>query len=107
VPGTEAYRLREGDAEPDEIAIVPDKPAPAEGAKNDDDTSAAASLREQPIPKTIVSEAPGDTGPHSETFENRMEEVHKSDAAPDVVVKADDDGAEFKKAASGMDAENP
>jgi len=36
-----------------------------------------------------------------------MEEVQKTDATPDVVVKADDEGDEARKVASGMDTENP
>ncbi|WYZ34656.1 hypothetical protein EsH8_I_000932 [Colletotrichum jinshuiense] len=74
VPGTEAYRLREGDAEPDEIAIQEKK----------SDTSSNESIPKSPvIPKTVVEEAPGSSGPHSEEFL----EKRKADAPADLVVK--------------------
>ncbi|KAK1726254.1 uncharacterized protein BDZ83DRAFT_574998 [Colletotrichum acutatum] len=78
VPGTEAYRLREGDAEPDEIAIQ---------EKNSSEASSTAdSAPKSPvIPKTVVEEAPGDSGPHSEEFL----EKRKADAPADLIVKPD------------------
>jgi hypothetical protein len=90
VPGTQAYRLREGDAEPDEIAIIPDpsKPEP-------EPTSPSPTPGGRPIPKTVVEETPDVEGSvtHSENRQRR-----KSDARPDLVVKADgrveDGGAE-------------
>lgn len=71
VPGTEAYRKREGDAEPDEVAVVSELPSSIAGFEN--------------IPKTVVEEAPGDPGPHSAEFE-RMREA---DAKPDVVLDSE------------------
>ncbi|UQC80210.1 uncharacterized protein CLUP02_05692 [Colletotrichum lupini] len=78
VPGTEAYRSREGDAEPDEIAIQ---------EKNSSEASSTAdSAPKSPvIPKTVVEEAPGDSGPHSEEFL----EKRKADAPADLIVKPD------------------
>jgi hypothetical protein len=99
--------LREGDAEPDEIAIIPD-PQQASKAAEADDGSCPPSPGGHPIPKTVLSESPGHTGPHSELFEKKIEVTHKADAAPDAVVKAGDgngDGSE--KDSSGMDVEKP
>ncbi|TEA15112.1 Uncharacterized protein C8034_v002668 [Colletotrichum sidae] len=78
VPGTEAYRMREGDAEPDEIAIQEKK---SEDTTRDDVTP--ISPGGQPIPKTVVEEVPGSSGPHSEEYQ----EKRKADAPADLVVK--------------------
>lgn len=79
VPGTDAYRQREEDAAPDEIAIIKEgEPA--------GDNGAAASADEQPVPKTVVEESPGPVGAHSEEFL----EKRKADAEADEVVKADE-----------------
>ncbi|GJC84056.1 hypothetical protein ColTof4_07960 [Colletotrichum tofieldiae] len=75
VPGTEAYRLREGDAEPDEIAI--------QEKKSDASSSEDGAPKSPVIPKTVVEEAPGSSGPHSEEFL----EKRKADAPADLVVK--------------------
>ncbi|KAK2023572.1 hypothetical protein LX32DRAFT_600453, partial [Colletotrichum zoysiae] len=75
VPGTEAYRLREGDAEPDEIAI--------QEKKSDASSSEYGAPKSPIIPKTVVEEAPGSSGPHSEEFL----EKRKADAPADLVVK--------------------
>jgi hypothetical protein len=98
VPGTQAYALREGDAEPDEIAIIPDpsnpsKPEPEQQARSPTPGG-------HPIPKTVVEESPDAEGSvtHPENRQRRM-----SDAHPDVVVKADghvEEGGE----ANGTDA---
>ncbi|KAM0332168.1 hypothetical protein ACHAQA_002443 [Verticillium albo-atrum] len=80
VPGTEAYRKREEDAEPDEIALVEDKQS--EGS---DVGAAVTPPGGQPIPKTVVEESSGTTGGHSEEFL----EKRKADADADVVVKPD------------------
>ncbi|KAF6841122.1 hypothetical protein CPLU01_00683 [Colletotrichum plurivorum] len=79
VPGTEAYRLREGDAEPDEIAIQ-EKKGDEKPASDDGRPTTPGG---QPIPKTVVEEAPGSTGPHSEEYE----EKRKADAPADLVLK--------------------
>ncbi|KAK1636843.1 hypothetical protein BDP81DRAFT_29474 [Colletotrichum phormii] len=78
VPGTEAYRLREGDAEPDEIAIQ-------EKGSSEASSTADSAPKSPVIPKTVVEEAPGESGPHSEEFL----EKRKADAPADLVVKPD------------------
>lgn len=80
MPGTEAYRKREEDAEPDEIALVEDKKLEAL-----DDGAPTTSPGGQPIPLTVVEESSGTTGEHSEEFL----EKRKADADADVVVKPD------------------
>ncbi|KAK3906786.1 hypothetical protein C8A05DRAFT_11479 [Staphylotrichum tortipilum] len=84
VPGTQAYRLREGDAEPDEIAIIPD---PSEPLKPESELPARSPTPGgHPIPKTVVEETPDTPGSvtHPENRQRRL-----SDARPDLVVKAD------------------
>ncbi|KAJ0325211.1 hypothetical protein Brms1b_000514 [Colletotrichum noveboracense] len=83
VPGTEAYRMREGDAEPDEIAIQENK----SDEKTSSDAVPPPSPGGQPIPKTVVEEVPGTSGPHSEEYA----EKRKADAPADLVLKAEDD----------------
>lgn len=74
VPGTEAYKIREGDAAPDEIAIIPEQ-----------DSAAAPTAHTADIPTTVVEEAPGDIpGGHTAEFERKRE----ADAQPDQLIGA-------------------
>ncbi|KAK0670694.1 hypothetical protein QBC41DRAFT_372297 [Cercophora samala] len=84
VPGTEAYSKREGDAEPDEIAIIPDplNPSPVEPERH----ARSPTPGGHPIPKTVVEEAPDTEG---SVTHPEVEERHKSDPHPDVTIKAD------------------
>jgi hypothetical protein len=76
VPGTEAAKVKEADAKPDEIAAAPDRDLKEESA------SSSGSL-----PTTVIEEAPGELpGPKSAKFESKR----MADATPDVVVKTDD-----------------
>jgi hypothetical protein len=80
VPGTEAYRLREGDAEPDEIALIGEKTV-ADVPEN----SSQEGFKNKEIPLTVVEEVEGEPVKHSEEYEKR----HKADAPPDLVLKPD------------------
>lgn len=76
VPGTDAHEARKGDAQPDEIAVVPDQESrPASSAASED------------VPATVVEEAPGSTAPHSEEFQSKRQ----ADATPDKVIDAEGD----------------
>ncbi len=88
VPGTEAYRKREGDAEPDEIAIIADDSTD----RGDGKTPASGTLEAadrprtpggKPIPVTVLESADGDG---AKTPDGKK---HESDTLPDVVLKAD------------------
>ena len=85
VPGTEAYRMREGDAEPDEIAVIPD-----EVEKEKQRIRAASIVRPsapggQPIPKTVLEEAEDVPGrPHQSPVKR-----HRADSRPDLIVRTD------------------
>lgn len=81
VPGTEAYKMREGDAEPDEIAIIPEvKKAESQEQEESDDKS-PPSPGGQPIPKTVVEVSSGNSEEQS-----HPELKHKGDSPPDIVV---------------------
>lgn len=84
VPGTEAYKMREGDAEPDEIAILPeDQKKQAEGETQEKDTKESSTPGGHPIPKTVVEETWGNSEAQS-----RPETKYKADTPADMVVKS-------------------
>ncbi|KAK4128731.1 hypothetical protein N657DRAFT_639218 [Parathielavia appendiculata] len=95
VPGTDAYRKREGDAAPDEIAIIPDSRNPSE--PEPEQPARSPTPGGQPIPKTVVEETPDTEGSvtHPENRQRR-----KSDAHPDLVVKANGQKVEAGGAAN-------
>ena len=95
-PGTEAYRKREGDARPDEIAVIPEELSDLSPAERSSSDSTALD-----VPKTVVIESAGTIGPHSPEFEERLREDKKADATPDVVLESDEAAED---SASGVDA---
>lgn len=82
VPGTEAYKMREEDAEPDEIAIVAEEKGPG-GETQDADIRSPSTPGGYPIPKTVVEESPGNSEAQS-----HPEVKHKADTPADLVVKS-------------------
>jgi len=122
VPGTEAYRKREGDAAPDEIAIIPDRDslklvvpaggASGAGAGNSVSSPSPTTPGGHPIPKTVVEEAPEEDTPDSAASVSHQHAAHSrrtSDVAPDVLLRADgsrveggkEDGEEKEKEKEG------
>lgn len=75
--------MREGDAEPDEIAILPKSNNEAEGDKQEKDIKSPATPGGHPIPKTVVEEAWGNS-----EVQSRPETKYKADAPADEVVKS-------------------
>lgn len=84
-PGTEAYRLREQDAAPDEIAIVPEhttsgisppisKPSTPPGG--------------QPIPLMVVEKVDPSSPSHGEVPGTLAHDMRAADAVPDLVVRS-------------------
>lgn len=102
VPGTEAHRIREEDAKPDEIGQAPDSTVPS--PQQASPASATPSEASEP-PKTVVNESAGSTEPHTEEFKERIEDAHKADASPDVITQEDDEAESEKE--SGSPAESP
>ncbi|KAI1383300.1 uncharacterized protein F4822DRAFT_434420 [Hypoxylon trugodes] len=83
VPGTEAYKKRTEDAEPDEIAIIHDKKS--ESVSPDRPVTPGG----HPIPKTVVDESADVPGSSTHRYH---ESLHQADASPDFVRKPDGTG---------------
>lgn len=83
VPGTAAYNMRENDAEPDEIAVVPDE-NDASGSGSEEPPSTPGG---QPIPLTVVEKVDLDTPSFGEVPGTAAHEKRIADAVPDLVVK--------------------
>ncbi|RAL63212.1 hypothetical protein DID88_004290 [Monilinia fructigena] len=79
VPGTEAYNMRTEDAEPDQIAMVPEY----DGASPSRRPSTPGDL---PIPTTVVEKIDPDTPSHGEVPGTPAYEKRKADAVPDLVL---------------------
>ncbi|MDB5910485.1 MAG: uncharacterized protein JWP34_4599 [Massilia sp.] len=77
--------MREGDAAPDEIAIIPDLFLKT-GVGIEQSQQRALSPGGHPIPKTVVEESP-DTAGSVEREENKAK--HRADAPPDLLIHAD------------------
>ncbi|KAL3423729.1 hypothetical protein PVAG01_05476 [Phlyctema vagabunda] len=85
VPGTEAFKIRAGDAQPDEIAVIPE-----DGSINVDDITRSRSLSTPgnlPIPVTIV-ERVDESASYGEVPGTTAHEMRSADAVPDMVVRA-------------------
>jgi len=87
VPGTDAYKMREGDAEPDEIAVIP------EGQKKGlsaDSAGRPSTPGGKPIPITVVEKIDPSSPSHGEIPGTDAHTIRQVDAVPDVVLKADE-----------------
>jgi hypothetical protein len=86
VPGTDAYKMRTEDAQPDEIAVVP-------GNGNTNPKSPAIDRPStpggRPIPITVVDKVDS-TPSHGEVPGTHAYEMRKKDAVPDVVEQEGD-----------------
>lgn len=102
--------MREGDAAPDEIAIIPDDTLPDGTLKSPVDKQSrerSQSPGGHPIPRTVVEESPDIAGSveHPE-----VKEKHRADAPPDLVIQADGtkveegDGGDGGDGTTGTDA---
>ncbi|OIW34959.1 hypothetical protein CONLIGDRAFT_32266 [Coniochaeta ligniaria NRRL 30616] len=97
VPGTEAYKMREGDAEPDEIAIIPDLSLKTDVGR-EQSRERALSPGGHPIPKTVVEESPDSAGSVEHTEDKAK---HRADAPPDLLIRADGTEVEDEEGESG------
>ncbi|ESZ98244.1 hypothetical protein SBOR_1340 [Sclerotinia borealis F-4128] len=78
VPGTEAYKMRTEDAEPDQIAMTPEyRPTHSRRPSTPGDL---------PIPTTVVEKIDPDTPSHGEVPGTPAYEKRKADAVPDLVL---------------------
>lgn len=89
VPGSEAHRQREEDVKPDEIALAADSTSPGrDQAPLASDLSSSETSESHAAPQTVISQSAGATSAHTETFNEAIEEAHREDAAPAVVIRA-------------------
>ncbi|KAJ5684377.1 uncharacterized protein N7477_000722 [Penicillium maclennaniae] len=92
VPGTAAYEMREQDAVPDEIEILPES---AEGTQSKDVSPAGSQDRPltpsgSPIPRTIVEKVDPELPSHGEIPGTEAYVKRQADAVPDLIKPADD-----------------
>jgi hypothetical protein len=86
VPGTEAYKMRGNDAEPDEIAVVGD----ATNAAVSDSDEHPSTPGGQPIPITVVEKVDIDAASYGEVPATKAYEKRQADAVPDLVIRTGD-----------------
>ncbi|KAK0118922.1 hypothetical protein ONS95_007793 [Cadophora gregata] len=84
-PGTEAYRLREQDAAPDEIAIVPEHTTPRISTPISKPSTPPGG---QPIPLMIVEKVDPSSPSHGEVPGTLAHDMRAADAVPDLVVRS-------------------
>lgn len=85
-PGTEAYKMREQDASPDEIEVVPEGRRSASSLSTSNPTSPGG----QPIPLTIVEKIDPNLPSHGEVPGTLAHNKRLADAVPDMVVRSGD-----------------
>ncbi|PYI01993.1 hypothetical protein BO78DRAFT_400930 [Aspergillus sclerotiicarbonarius CBS 121057] len=84
VPGTAAYEVREQDAVPDQIEIIPDGSRSRSASATGQRPVTPSSL----IPRTVVEKVDLDEPSHGDVPGTPAYEIRKADAVPDVVKKA-------------------
>lgn len=85
VPGTAAYNMREHDAQPDEIAVVPDT---EQSSHSSDSEGPSSTPGGQPIPSTMVEKIDPSEPSHGTVPGTLAHEKRAADAVPDMVVKS-------------------
>ena len=94
VPGTPAYKMREKDAVPDELEIVPEGKSSRRGStfSEPERTSTPGG---SPIPRTVLEKIEPDSPSHGEVPGTQAHAIRKADAVPDVVKHASDSDSGF------------
>ncbi len=85
VPGTPAYKIREQDAVPDELEIIPEGGSKRASTSSQDQATTPAGI---PIPKTVVEVVDPTTLAHGDVHGTAAHSHHKTDAVPDAIVPA-------------------
>ncbi|KAF2401590.1 hypothetical protein EJ06DRAFT_528769 [Trichodelitschia bisporula] len=90
IPGTAAYKMREQDAVPDEIEVVPDgqRSRSASWLRPEDRPPTPAT-----IPKIVAEKVDPEEASYGDEPGTAAYELRKADAVPDVVVKADSEAS--------------
>jgi hypothetical protein len=105
VPGTDAYKMRVEDAQPDQIAVIT-----VDGSQNPkiSPIDRPPTPGGHPIPITVVERAdpltPNLINPSSTSSHHH---VHKADAAPDVILDSSEVGSITPEALRSRAASNP
>ncbi|KAK4692156.1 hypothetical protein P7C71_g4996, partial [Lecanoromycetidae sp. Uapishka_2] len=91
VPGTAAYKMREQDAVPDELKIIP------EGSNNSPNSTLnqkdpISSPTGMPIPKTVVEKVDAASPSHGDVPRTAAHSIRSADAVPDVILQVPGDG---------------
>jgi len=84
VPGTDAYHMRENDAEPDEVAVKPE----SMDAEAKSSLSVSITPGGQPIPTTLVEKIDPSIPSHGEIPGTLAHEKRAADAVPDMVMRS-------------------
>lgn len=107
MPGTSAYEIREQDAVPDEITVVPEE-------SHDTDLSPAGSPERpltpggSPIPQTMVEKVEPESPAHGEVPGTEAYEKRQADAVPDIVKKTTDlEGPQSPSPSAGATENQP
>lgn len=87
MPGTAAYKMREQDAVPDDLEIIPDgsQSRPKSATSSQD---SPASPRDIPIPIMVVEKVDPNTPSHGDVPGTAAHSKRQADAVPDVVLQA-------------------
>lgn len=83
VPGTAAYKMREQDAVPDELEILPDGGKSKRKPKGPGEMS--TSSPNSPIPKTVVEKVDPSSPSHGDVPGTAAHSKRQADAVPDIV----------------------
>ncbi|PLB34339.1 uncharacterized protein BDW47DRAFT_112445 [Aspergillus candidus] len=106
VPGTSAYEIRERDAVPDQIEVIP------EGSRSRSASTAGPSRRpsdagEPSIPRTVVEVVNPDEPSHGDVPGTLAYEQRKADAVPDVVMTTPGPSPSLSPESNAADVEVP
>ena len=87
VPGTEAYEMRQSDAVPDQLEVVPEG-SRSRSSSIDQSRPESASGRRASIPKTVVEKVDPASQSHGEVPGTEAHAIRQADAEPDEVLQA-------------------
>ena len=87
VPGTEAFKIRQSDADPDELKVVPEL-GDGQSSNGGSNKYASSMPGGKPVPTTVVEKVDPDNPSHGEVPGTHAYELRQADTAPDKVVDA-------------------
>ena len=90
VPGTEAYKMRERDAVPDEIEIIPDGRKGRSSSTLSSPPKSPIGPQGSPVPKTVVEKVDPSSPSHGDVPGTAAFHQRRADAVPDEIRVVDD-----------------